>query len=66
VNGRLRDGLPVSDGERRVLISAVANSGGDEEVTRGFIYSVKDSQVFETLLVQHFDKSPPRTPELVL
>ena len=64
MNGGLRDGLPAADRERGVLVRAVANPRGDEEVTRGEIERAEHSEIGDSLLSQQLDEPSPRSAVL--
>jgi hypothetical protein len=66
VNRWLRNGLSISYWQRRVFVSAVANTGGYEEMARRLVNRVENSEVLDALFMQQLDESPPRTAELVL
>src|SRR6266516_4352529 len=55
VDRRLRNGLSVSDWQRRVFVSAVTHASGNEEMPGRLVDCVKDRQILDSLLVQQLD-----------
>ena len=66
MNRRLRDRLTISNRKRRVFVSAVTDSGGNEEMARRPINRVEDGEVPDALVMQQLDESPPGAAKLVL
>ena len=50
VNGRLRDGLPIADRQRRILIGPMANSRRHEGVARREIERAKHGEIAHSFL----------------
>src|SRR6185312_2521631 len=56
VRRRLRDRLPVADGQRAVLVRAVTHAGGHEEMARRLIERAQHVEVANAAVVQHLDE----------
>ena len=65
VDGRLRDGLPVPDRERAVLVGAVRDAGRDEGVARYEVERAKDGEVGDPVRLERLDEATPRAAELL-
>ena len=64
MDARLRDRLTAADGERRVLVGAVANAGGDEEMARHLLEHPEDVGVRDAVGAEQLDEPPARAAEL--
>src|SRR6185312_11866559 len=61
---RLRDRLPVPDGQRRILVSAMPQPGWHECVARRHLDRAKHCEIANPLLAQRIDEPLARAAEL--
>src|SRR5688500_4263829 len=64
MDGRLGDRLAVPDRQRRILVRAMPNPRGDEQVARGRFDGAQDREIRDPLLAQRLDQPTPRPAEL--
>jgi len=64
VHPRLADGLPMPDRQWCVLVRAVMQSRGDEQMPRHVVEGLEHADIVDALARELLDETPPRPTEL--